>query len=277
MFIRAAATLKAAPICRRGCSFVLISLVTVAVVLFFVRPGPVLAADGSAVGLSLFFENSSMPAITLYEDQPRYLQEIDIVATTAPSAMDQGIDPLINNSEFSALDWRGVRMVEEDWRAPGDGTFTRQRFYRGAAWMKRDSKFFAFPVDSTGKAVGNPLFVSAGTDNRWKDEDDGFVRRFTARQIATKCKAMGNCDGATFVAQGLAQFRDALHADQRAGIIPAAAVGLQCNGPPTPRTAVPWRYRIVIRPPRRSDTASRFHSTESLSPPTEVTFFPELA
>jgi len=65
MFISAATTLKVAPISRRDCSFVLISLMAVAVVLFF-RLGLVSAADGSAVGLSLFFENSSMPAITLY-------------------------------------------------------------------------------------------------------------------------------------------------------------------------------------------------------------------
>jgi hypothetical protein len=176
-----------AAICRRVCSFVLIGL-TAVVAFFSVGPDWVSAADGSAIGVSLFFENSTMPAIALYGDQPRYLQEIDVVATSAPSATDRGIEPLINDSEFSALDWRGVRMVEEDWRAPGDGTFTRQRFYRGAAWMNRESKFLVFPVDSAGGAVGDPLFASAGTDDRWKDEDDGFVRRFTARQIATGCK-----------------------------------------------------------------------------------------
>jgi len=66
MFISAAATLKAVPISRRDCSFVLISLVAAAVILFFFRLGRALAGNGDAIGLSLFFEYSSMPAITLY-------------------------------------------------------------------------------------------------------------------------------------------------------------------------------------------------------------------
>ncbi len=171
------------------------------------------SAPKPPVGLSLFFQNGQMAPITLYGDSPRYLQEIDIVASVTTQT-DQGIDPLIRDSEFSSLDWRGVKMVEEDWRQGLDGTFTRQRFYRGAKWMERPGIFLAVPTDDRGAPVGLPLLFNAGIDDYWSELDDGFVRRFVARQVATGCRAVGDCAGATFTAQGLAQARDALRADQ---------------------------------------------------------------
>src|SRR5687768_1035290 len=122
-----------------------------------------------AVGLSLLFQNSAMAPITLVGDAPRYLREIDLVATV-PTASDQGIQPLIDDSELASLDWTGVEMVEEDWRPAGDGTFIRQRFYRKARWMEQPSLFLVTPTDDAGRAVGPPLRA-----------DDGFVRRFAAR------------------------------------------------------------------------------------------------
>jgi predicted CXXCH cytochrome family protein len=56
--------------------------------------------------------------------------------------------------------------------------------------------------------------------------DDGFVRRFNARQTAFGCPAQGDCTGATFVAQGLVQLRGALHAEQSARTIPPQATRL---------------------------------------------------
>ena len=78
------------------------------------------SANGQPIGLSLFFRDEAAQPITLAGDSPRYLQEVDIVATV-PTQGDQGIEPLIENSEFSSLDWSGAEMVEEDWRAAGGG------------------------------------------------------------------------------------------------------------------------------------------------------------
>jgi hypothetical protein len=181
----------------------------------------------AAVGLSLFFQNGTMAPITLVGAAPRYIQEVDIVATTPPSTTDAGITPLIQNSEFSFLDWSGVTAVEEDWRPSVDGTtFTRQRFYGGAKWMENNSQFLVFPTDDNGQQVGDPLIAFAGSDNTWGPDDDGFVRRFVARQIATGCPAVGDTTGATFTAQGLVQLRDALKADQRARFVPFTATHL---------------------------------------------------
>jgi hypothetical protein len=245
------------------------------------------AGDGQAressapkppVGLSLFFQNGQMAPIRLYGDAHRYLQEIDIVASVTTQA-DQGIEPLIHDSEFSRLDWRGIKMVEEDWRQGLDGTFTRQRFYRGAKWMERPSVFLAIPTDDSGAPVGLPLLFNAGIDDYWSELDDGFVRRFVARQIATGCRAVGDCEGATFTAQGLAQARDAMHADQRDLAIPAAATRLSLKWSADPaasrlvslshssRSATPYDYgfQISLDPISNPANGSYFMPGESVS------------
>jgi hypothetical protein len=186
---------------------------------------PAGTAHGEPVGLSLLFQNSSMAPLTLVGNAPRYLQEIDLVATV-PTQGDQGIQPLIDDSELSSLDWTGVEMIEEDWRPAGDGTFIRQRFYRNARWMERPSLFLVTPMDGAGRAVGLPLRADAGKDDRLSSSDDGFVRRFTARQSAFGCPAQGDCTGAHFVAEGFVQLRGALHAAERARTIPAQATRL---------------------------------------------------
>jgi hypothetical protein len=236
------------------------------------------SAPKPPVGLSLFFQNGQMAPITLYGDTPRFLQEIDIVASVTTQT-DQGIEPLIRDSEFSSLDWRGVKMVEEDWRQGLDGTFTRQRFYRGARWMERPSVFLAIPADDSGAPVGLPLLFNAGIDDYWSQLDDGFVRRFVARQIATGCRAVGDCAGATFTVQGLAQARDALRADKRNLVIPAAATRLTLKWSENPaasrvvalshapRSAIPYDYgfRVSLDPISNPANGSYFMPGENVS------------
>jgi predicted CXXCH cytochrome family protein len=189
-----------------------------------------------AIGLSLFFQNGQMAPLTLVGDAPRYLQEIDIVATVETTT-DRGIEPIIEDSDLSALDWSGITMVEEDWRPAGDGTFIRQRFYRHAQWMEKPSLFHVVPTDASGTVVGQTLIASAGKDDRLHAADDGFVRRFVARQIAFGCPAEDDCTGATFVAQGLVQLRHALHAEQRARTIPRQATHLVLQWSRQPKTS----------------------------------------
>jgi hypothetical protein len=191
------------------------------------------------VGLSLLFQDSAMPPVTLVGGAPRYLQEIDLVASV-PSQEDQGIQPLLDHGELASLDWSGVKMVDEDWRPAGDGTFIRQRFYRHARWMERPSQFQVVPTDDAGRPVGPPLLAEAGKDDRINSSDDGFVRRFSARQNAFGCRAQGDCTGAKFVVQGLVQLRGALNAERRARVIPpqATRLSLSWSQQPTVRRTV---------------------------------------
>ena len=185
-----------------------------------------LAANGPAepVALSLIFQNGSMAPLTLVGDAPRFLKEIDLVATV-PTQGDEGIQPLIDDSELSSLDWTGVEMVEEDWRPAGDGTFIRQRFYRNARWMDQTSLFLVTPTDDDGRPVGPPLRAH---------EKEGFIRRFVARQSAFGCPAEGDCTGAAFVAQGLVQLRAPLQSKART--IPANATRLSLRWSRQPST-----------------------------------------
>ena len=180
------------------------------------------------VGLSLFFRNGVMQPISLVGSSRRFLQEIDIVnSVTTPT--DEGPTPLVTSGLMGNADWTGLAFVEEDWREPGDGTWTRQRFYRGARWMEQTSLFVASAKNAQGHHVGLPMVFDAGSDNHWNRLfDDGFVRRFDVRQIVKGCLAQFDCTAATaFEVQGFVQVRDALHPEIAARLIPEDATSLE--------------------------------------------------
>jgi hypothetical protein len=232
------------------------------------------------VGLSLWFEDGevryedgSPKTVTLYEELPRYIDELDITAKVETTT-DQGIQPVIDQGDLSGLDWSGVHQVDEDWRPDlANGGFTRSRFYRGARWMERNSTFQLVPVDARDRPVnGGPLHLNAGFDDKWLNSDDAFIRRFDARQITYGCPAIGDCTGATrFVAQGLVQLRVAQKAKQRATKISKKAEYLRltwsedsCNP----------RY-VPIEHAKYSDTDWEygFAVEVDVAPPANGTFF----
>jgi hypothetical protein len=145
--------------------------------------------------------------------------------------------------------------------------------------MERQSVFLAFPTDDSGAPVGLPLLFNAGIDDYWSELDDGFVRHFVALQIATGCRAAGDCAGATFTAQGLAQARDALRADQRDLLIPAAAtrLALKWSADPAasrmvslsqvPRSSAPYDYgfQVSLDPVSNPANGSHFMPGENVS------------
>jgi hypothetical protein len=175
------------------------------------------------VGLSLIFQNGSAETLRLTKGPRRYIQELDIIERVA-SAADEGIDPLINGTAAATLDWSGVGLVEEQWIPSLDGTFTRERYYRGAKWMEAKSSFVLTPRDHRGRRVGPPLRLDVGTDNRWRTNDDAFVRRFNARQRAVGCPAVNDCSGASYIAEALIQARNATRPQQHAKSISPRAV-----------------------------------------------------
>lgn len=218
--------------------------------------------NGDPVGLSLWFENGVVrlengapKTVALYGDDERYIQELDITSSV-DTTTDQGIQPVIDSGDMSRLDWRGVQMVDEDWRPDiGSPTYTRSRFYRKAAWMTKPSVLSLTPVDADNRPVGDPIIAQAGSDDKWKEGDDGFVRRFDARQITRGCRAIGDCTGATsFTAQGLMQFRDAMHPDRRAQRIPAKTKKLALFWSADPHN----RRYVPINLQKKSETPYRY-------------------
>lgn len=185
-------------------------------------------------GLSLFFTNGQAPTVRLHSNQRRYVQEIDIVESVASSS-DTGLEPLLLDSRVSKLDWRGVEQVEEIWVPSLDGTFTRERYFRNARWMNQPSSFRLVALDANGRKLRSLRIVHAGLDSRQRRSDDMFIRRFVARQSAFGCASVGDCTGASYVAEALVQLRAALEPGAGA-VIPPATSELQVFWNRLPKT-----------------------------------------
>lgn len=180
-----------------------------------------------SVGLSLAIREGQAAPITLYGAPTlRHLQELDITASVTTTT-DQGITPVTQSGELSTLDWRGVQQVEETWTPSLDGTFTRTRYYRHARWMEQASAFLVVPENAQGRALGVPWTAYAGRDDDLSLLDAAFVRRFVARQSALGCASVGNCTGATFIAEGLAQIRYNTRPFLSSRVVPAGTTRLR--------------------------------------------------
>src|SRR5690606_9480800 len=172
--------------------------------------------------------------VRLHSNQRRYVQEIDIVESVASSS-DTGLEPLLLDSRVSKLDWRGVEQVEEIWVPSLDGTFTRERYFRNARWMNQPSSFRLVALDANGRKLRSLRIVHAGLDSRQRRSDDMFIRRFVARQSAFGCASVGDCTGASYVAEALVQLRAALEPGAGA-VIPPATSELQVFWNRLPKT-----------------------------------------
>lgn len=228
------------------------------------------ALAAAPVGLSLHFRDGApVRPLALPFEAPRFAQEIDVIASVV-TPTDEGITPVTREGDLAGLDWDGIAFVEEDWRQEVDGTWTRQRFYRGAKWMTAPSVFHVVALDASGAAIGEPIVAHAGEDGAWKPSDDTFVRRFVGRQTARGCQAQGDCTNvAQFQAQALVQLRVALAAEQRAVAIPAAATALALVW-----TADPQRRRIVPVTRTTSPLAPGFQiELAAITPPANGSYY----
>lgn len=198
-----------------------------------------LAAEGAArtqavtlgsapVGLSLLWANGVATPRMLVGLAPRFIQELDIIESV-PSAVDDGITPLITSSGLSGLNWAGAEQVEEIWVPSLDGTFTRERYYRNARWMDAASVFTLEAVGPNGATLGVPWVVRAGRDDVQLPSDDLFIRRFDARQLALGCASIGDCSGASYLAEALVQVRGALHPLVDSRIVPPRTASLRLS------------------------------------------------
>lgn len=237
------------------------------------------SALADPIGLSLWwedgqvrYEDGTSRTVTLYGDERRFVHELDLTASVVTDT-DQGIEPLLHSGDLADLDWAGIEQVDEDWRPEFSGGFTRSRFYRGATWMERPSIFMLAPLDARGRLVGIPIVAYAGRDDRMTPLDDGFVRRFVARQVTVGCQAIGDCSNATsFQAQALVQLRGERNAAQRAVRIPRQATQLQLIWSEDllhPRT-VPVQHAALSSTPYRYGFQA---AVEVVNPPANGRFY----
>ncbi len=182
------------------------------------------------VGLGIYFVNgawnpdlTAMPdpnrptTLSVIRGYDRVVQEL-YLASILPTTEEDGPTPLMDEGDFSYLDWSGLEEVGDDWRMESNGaTYQRQVFYRGAAWME-DRSTFTLTWRSAGGGWLDQVKVKAGRDDRWKESDDFGERRFVVRVLSMGCPAVGDCTGATHLAEALVQLRVAQHPEDDFGI-----------------------------------------------------------
>lgn len=184
-----------------------------------------------AVGLALEVDNGKGVPIKVKAGQSFWVNQIDLRASLTASR-DEGVDGLRQNSDFLAIGWSGVRLADQEFvgLSNPDGTFTRRRFYRDAAWMKATSLFTVEPVDSRGVLTGAPVLLNIGSDDtRRTERDDFFIRRMRAIQWTRDCRSLTDCNGArAYEEEALVELRNAYdHAKKQTLTFNSRTAGLR--------------------------------------------------
>ena len=167
--------------------------------------------EAGSVGLAVEIEDGTGAPLRLRAGQRFHLNQVDLRAAVTAST-DEGVAGLDAAGDFAGLDWSGVAVRDTELVATpnADGTFTRRRFYRGAAWMEDDSELVLTQVDASGNTLAPPVKARAGKDDKHKPRDAFFVRRMRAIQWTYDCASPADCSSATnFAEEALVELRHA--------------------------------------------------------------------
>jgi hypothetical protein len=179
-------------------------------------PLPKTRSADDAVGLSL--EVSDPPDNTpgafpnplrVKQGQKFYVESLDLKARIQ-ATVDEGVSGLAQRGDFKDLDWRGVKRIDQEFGVLPDanGFFTRRRFFGNAKWMQQRSFFIITQLDAQGCPTAAPLVLDAGVDDKRKNGDSFFTRRFRAIQYMTDCVSKDSCIGASkFEEEALVELR----------------------------------------------------------------------
>lgn len=261
-------------------------------------------------GLAIEIENGAGVPLAVRAGQTFYINQIDLrVAITA--TRDEGVEGLRTRGAASNLAWAGVYLADEEplLLQNSDLTYTRRRFYLGAAWMNTPSTFVLQQLDATGQEVATPISVGAGRADQRAPSDDFFIRRMRAIQWAYDCPALDDCTGAdNFAEEALVELRNAMHPEQTFAFAPTTTKlrvrwSLDPSRPydiPVQQvTAAPYDYGFqidvaAVTPPQsngtyspgqpitfqltlKDDSGNRLHPPGSLPTYNEATFGPNPA
>ena len=204
--------------------------------------------SSDAVGLALEVDNAVPAGLAVRRGQVFYINQIDLRASVT-ATIDEGVAGLAGRGDFARLDWRGVANEEQEFvlLANPDGTFRRRRFFRDAAWMKRDSELTVDQIDAHGRRIGEHMVVHT---------DSFFDRRLRAIQWTNDCRTVTDCTGAAaFEEEALVELRHAMHPEGTFAIA-SDAVALQLvwsllpdqpyTIPVTQIAAPPFAYGVAV-------------------------------
>lgn len=168
------------------------------------------AALAKPVGLALEVANGEGKPLQVRAGQTFYVNQIDL-STIVPTGDSQGVEELRRGTDFAGMGWGGVRLADEETALlPGPTGYIHRRFYRSAAWMEVPSFFTVEPVDAQGRLTALPVVLRAGGDDKRRDSDDFFIRRFRAIHTTSDCISPSDCTGAhLFQEEALVELRNA--------------------------------------------------------------------
>ncbi len=170
----------------------------------------------TAVGLALEIEEGVEIPLRVRAGQTYFINQIDARAA-APATVDERLPGLARAADWPPGAWAGLRLADEDVVSMPNpnGTFTRRRYYRDAAWMHAPSKVQVQPVGASGQPTGEAIELDLGGDDGPRGSDDFFVRRLRAIEWTRDCRAPGDCVGARdYEAEALVEVRNARHPDR---------------------------------------------------------------
>lgn len=260
------------------------------------------------VRLALEVENGAGAPVRVRAGQTFYVAQID-VRTVVTSDRDRGVATLAERGDFADLAWGGTRASDEDFLIlPNpDGTFTRRRFYRDAAWMVRDSSLVVEQLDASGEPLDAPVTVRTGLEHTRRQSDDFFVRRLRAIQWTLDCATRTDCSGARrFEEEALVELRYAerqapllrIHEQTRALRLSWSQLDHAWTIPVTQVASPAWDYgfridlepvgtppggvhapgdEVAVRVALRDGSGARLHPEGSLPTYEEVVFGPNPA
>jgi hypothetical protein len=217
------------------------------------------------VGLALEVDNGVPAPLAVRRGQAFYINQIDLRASVT-AAVDEGVAGLARRGDFASLDWRGVANEEQEFVlvANPDGTFRRRRFFRDAAWMKRDSELAVEQIDARGRRIGKRVVVRTGAERDRRESDSFFVRRIRAIQWTHDCRTVTDCTGArAFEEEALVELRYAMHPEHAFAIASdAVALRLAWSLRPEQPYAIPLTQ--IAAPPFAYGAAA---DVEAITPP----------
>lgn len=202
------------------------------------------AVVAAPVGLAVQIENGAGVPLQLRAGQRFYLNQIDIRASLFAS-VDEGLSSLKTTGDFASLAWNGLSVADQDVDVlpNNDGTFTRHRYYREAAWMNQNSTLELEQVDGSGHAIGPKIQLSTGNESKRKPGDSFFVRRLRGIQWTRDCVSPASCAGAShFEEEALVELRDA-SLDRTPFTLSPATVALRLRW--SARAGAPWLIPVA--------------------------------
>ncbi|MCX7170550.1 MAG: cytochrome C [Proteobacteria bacterium] len=199
------------------------------------------AGNPAPVGLALEIDNGTGVPLKVKAGQEFFINIIDIREHLKTDS-DAGVAGLKNTRLLTGLNWDGMSFEEEfvDLANP-DGSYTRRRFYTGAAWMKQPSTFTITPLDAKGSATARAVVITVGNDAARKIADSMFINRLRAIQWTHDCKSLENCATArSFEEEALIEVRNSrLPAEKLALSADTATLQVRWSLQPTAAVLIP--------------------------------------